>query len=280
MHGLAMLKKAASLVALVLAVSYAACAQDGSQPVTSEKLFAMMNQLRATSGLPALKEDTRLNDAAQMHLLEFVKAKQVSDQFEGEPSLTERLRMQSAAFGTAGELMLMAADLDHAPEQLLGNDTAKNVLLNPKYSLAGFAAVQNGSQLFIVGNLIQPLTALSVDAIEDLIVAGVQKGRSSRNIVPLNIAPIRRLRGAACDMAKKDSLKIKAMNPYGDYIGAPANKASTFTFTTADPSVLPESIQNLGAEPKINTLSVGACYATSATYPGGVYWVVLMFYGR
>lgn len=280
MHGLAMVKKAASLLALVLAVSHAACAQDGSQPVAREKLFAMMNQLRATSGLAALKEDTRLNDAAQMHLLEFVKARQVSDQFEGEPSLTERLRMQSATFGTAGELMMIVADLDHAPEQLMGNDTAKDILLNPRYSLAGFAAVQNGSQLFIVGNLIQPLTALSADAIEDLIVAGVQKGRSSRNIMPLKLAQMRRLRGVACDMAKKDSLKIKAINPYGDYIGAPADKLRSFTFTTADPGVLPESIQNLGAEPKINTVSVGACYGTSATYPGGVYWVVLMFYGR
>ena len=82
-------------------------------------------------------------------------------------------------------------------------------------------------------------------------------------------------------MAKKDSLKTTPVNPYGGvYIGAPSPDVRNFTYTTTDPGTLPSNIQNMGHEPKINAVSVGACFGNSKTYPDGTYWVAAVFYHK
>jgi len=245
---------------------------------SNEKLLSMLNDVRAKSGLTPLKHDTRIDDAAALHLGEFVKNQQISDQFEGEPTLLERLRMAQVSAGAAGEIMLEAKQLDQVTELLKRADIQK-ALLNPAYTLAGVAQIESGTELFIVADLVRPLQSLSTDEVEKLVVDSLQLARSQAKLIPFKIVPMRSLRGMACDMAKKDSLKAEPVNPYVGYVGAPSKDVRNFTFTTFDPGVLPRGVQTAGDDPRINTASVGVCFAPSKTYPNGTYWVAIVLYG-
>jgi hypothetical protein len=264
----------------MIAFSFCAQAQKKFDAPIEDKLLSIMNQARASANLPPLTADKRLNDAAAMHAAEFAQKGQITDQFEGEPNLLERLRLAQIPCASAGEIMLMVADLDHVPEQLAHNDTVKQALLNPKFSMAGFAAIHSGSQLFIVANLARPFQSLTMDEVEESIADAVQRLRTDKELVPLKVIPMRQLRGLTCGMAKKDSMKVQPVNPYGsNYIGSPTQNIRNFVFTTFDPATLPANV-NVPTDPKMNVMSVGACFGTSPTYPAGTYWVYLMFYGK
>jgi len=269
------------MVFLVLvAFSWRARAQENRDAPMEDKLLAIMNQARANANMPPLTADKRLNEAAAMHATEFAQNGRMADQFEGEPSLLERLRLAQAPCASAGEIMLTARDLDHVPEELVRNDTIKQVLLNPKFSMAGFAAIQSGSQLFIVANLARPFQSLTIDEVETLIADAVQRLRTDNKLVPFKVIPMRQLRGLTCEMAKKDSLKVQPVNPYVGYIGTPSQHVRNFVFTTFDPGTLPANVHAAGDDPRINSMSVGACFGSSPTYPAGTYWIYLMFYRK
>lgn len=272
------LSKNLLLAAAVATLPCIAAAQESSDAAIAGKLLSMLNQVRTDAGLPVLKADTRLNSAASVHLYEFANSGEISDQFEGEPSLVERLRAAKVYSGSAGEIMLKVADVDQVPGQLRASESARRVLLNPKFSLAGIAQINTGTQLFIVANLVQPLDALSPDEVETLIVEAAQRARESHKLLPFKSLPMRRLRGLACDMAKKDSLKVAAIDPAMEYGNALTTVGQTLVFTTRDPQVLPASVQAVGFDPKISVISVGACFARSPTHPDGTYWVGLMFW--
>jgi uncharacterized protein YkwD len=267
-----------SLLAICALTILPCWADDAPARDQTDVLLSMLNDIRAKAGLTPLKTDGRVNDAAAMHLAQFVEKGEISDQFDGESSLLERLRMAQIPSGAAGEIMVRTKSLEQVPE-LLKSDQFKKALLNPAYSLVGFAQVQQGQELFIVANLVRPLQTLSPDEVENLLLDSLQQARNNAKLMAFKINPMRQLRSAACDMAKKDSLKTAPVNPYFGYVGSPSQNVRNFTFTTIDPGALPHNIQIAGDDPKINTASAGVCFAKSKTYPEGVYWVILVLYG-
>lgn len=262
---------------------YGACSQPVWADVTpavdpNDALLSMLNDVRTKAGLAALTMDQRISDAAAMHLASFITNERIADQFDGEPSLLGRLRMAQVLSGSAGEIMLRAKTIDQVPALLKAADIQK-ALLNPAYSLAGVAQMQHGPEIFIVADLVRPLRSLSPDEVENLMIDSLQQARRDAKLINFKIVPMRQLRGTACDMAKKDSLKTAPINPYSGYIGTPSNDVRNFTFTAVDPGALPHNIQVAGDDPKINTASLGVCFAKSKTYPDGIYWVALVLYG-
>lgn len=57
------------------------------------KRFFLINSARTSAGLPPFKADSRLKDAARLHLIQFVKNQQISKQYADEPSIQERMRI-------------------------------------------------------------------------------------------------------------------------------------------------------------------------------------------
>ena len=54
-----------------------------------------------------------------------------------------------------------------------------------------------------------------------------------------------------------------------------AQRYSVLAYTSLHPEMLPESAGQALSSHNLRSFSVGACYARTATYPTGVYWVVL-----
>jgi len=267
-----------ALLAAIVTLSYTAWPRASPDPAIEDQILSMMNQVRTEAGMPALKPEARLNDAAYMHLGDFIKSGELSDQFDGEPSLLDRVRRARVSCGSVGEIMLKVADLKQVPDQLKTSESARRSLLNPKFSVAGVAQMISEDRLFIVVNLVRPLEAFSPDEIEGLVVEIAQHARESHKLLPFKVFPMRRLHGMACDMAKKDSLKAAPLDPSVEYPNALSTVGQTVAFTTTDPHVMPASVQAVGFDPKVNAISAGVCFGRSPSHPDGTYWVSLMFW--
>jgi len=272
-------RNASALISVVILSTLA-----GGQTVTdreiADKVFSMANAMRVAAGVAPLQADQRISDAATLHVIEFAKAGTPADQYGDEPWLLERLRMAEVRSGAAGEILLKFADMDHLPDQMKANALMTKILLDPKFTLAGFAATVNGPTIYVVGNFLQLLENLSIEQVEDLVVEVVQQRRVAKKIMPFKVVPMHQLHGLACEMAKKDSLKVSPVSPYvGKFIVEPSNgNFFTLTFVTSDPRNLPNSIQGPTGDPTLNALSVGVCFGTTHTYPSGMYWVAMEIY--
>jgi hypothetical protein len=79
------------------------------------------------------------------------------------------------------------------------------------------------------------------------------------------------LRDAVCAMAQEDRLATRAMHDL-------AQRYYVVSYTNMHPEILPEAVNRLVGDRHVKNVSVSACYARTATYPTGVYWVGLLFY--
>jgi uncharacterized protein YkwD len=272
--------RAAVLIASI-ALACSAFAQDDLDKTVTARFLPAMNQMRTSAGLaPLTDDDTRISDAARLHLAEFMRTQQISDQYEGEPGLAERLGLAQVPQAAAGEMMFIIPEAEIPASDLLQTESVKRVLLNPKFQQIGFAAAKVGPQTYVVSNLVQPLRMLSIGEVEGLLVQSLQSLRAGQKQPQFKTPDMSRLRGVACDMAKKDSIKAPPMNPYAGYTGAPSTNVRNFTYTTVDPGRLPRGIEGIAGDPKLNAVSVGSCFAKSPTHPAGTYWVALLFYSK
>lgn len=263
-----------------MATSALSWAQDTPDTAIAQEFLSMANEMRASAGSPPLQSDARLIDSATFHLGELVKNETLASQYGDEPCLADRLRLAEAPAGSAGEILLRAPDLTRAVDQVKSDPRVQKLLFNPKFASAGFAAMHSGSALYIVGDLVQPLKDLSIAEVENLVIEAVQQQRTKLKIVPYKVVPMLQLHKMACEMARKDSLKVTPVDPYvaGGYIGAPSRAVRSFTYASADPTSLSDTIKSAEGDPKLNTVSVGSCLARSSTRPTGAYWVAMVFY--
>ncbi len=73
---------------------------------------------------------------------------------------------------------------------------------------------------------------------------------------------------AACSMAQAGKLSTAAAQNF-------AGGSTVFTFTSLHPETLPAGTKHAIASRNLRSVTVGACYGRTDTYPTGVYWVVL-----
>jgi hypothetical protein len=54
-----------------------------------------------------------------------------------------------------------------------------------------------------------------------------------------------------------------------------AQHYTVLTYTSLHPDTLPSGADRAISSPNLQGFSVGACYGRTATYPNGMYWVVV-----
>jgi hypothetical protein len=275
MHSVYFQKLLLLLAGFLLPICNAGAQND---PAAEQQFFALMNDVRASAGLPLLKPDLHVKESASLHLSQFVNNRRISSLFAGERALQERLQSAGVLCGAASEIMAMAPDLNRPIEQLIGDD-AKKTILDPRLTIADVAAVKSGNMWFVVADLIQPQQGLSIEEVEKLILTSVHDLRRAKGLRPLKGFWSKRLRAAAGEMAKKDSLNVEIPDaPDASFMGSDRPYARAFAYTSFNPKELPQSIVAMPDDPKINTIAVGACFAKSKTYPNGMYWIVIQLY--
>jgi uncharacterized protein YkwD len=236
------------------------------------QLLDYANQARAKAGAPPLHLDEGLTAAARAHADVMARKKQLTHQFEGEPSLPRRLAAASALhFDRAGENVALDITAEEAHERLMHSPPHRENLLDPSYNLAGFGVMRSGGVLFVVEDFGHSLPSYSVDQTQDTIASSVVRMRRAAGLPDLTRHADSALQNAVCSMAHEDRLQTRAMRDLAQHY-------AVISYTNMHPEVLPESATRLVNDRHLRSMAVSTCYARTPTYPTGVYWVGLLFY--
>ncbi len=233
------------------------------------QLLEMANAERAHAGLAPLKMDDGLVRAARAHAAEMALQNQLSHQFSGEPSLPQRLAASSTLrLEREGENVAMAGNADQAHQALMSSPPHRDNLLSPNFNVAGFGVFRSGHMLFVAQDFGSSLPSYSVRQAEELVSASVEQLRAQAKMPRLQRVDSGSIQTSACAMAQADSLNAAAPPP-GAYM---------LRYTSMTPEALPVGISKVIAARGLHTYSAGTCYSKTQKYPGGAYWVVLVFY--
>jgi uncharacterized protein YkwD len=232
------------------------------------QLLDMANADRARAGLPPLKLDQGLTRAARAHAAEMASQKQLSHQFGGEPPLTQRISANSNLhLNREGENVAMAETPDQAHKALMSSPPHRDNLLSPNFNVAGFGVFRGGNRLYVAQDFGSSIATYSLQQAQELVSASVEQLRIQSKLPRLQRVDSRGAQSSACAMAQADSL-IAAALPAGAYM---------LRYTSMTPDTLPDNVSKIIAQRELHTYSAGTCYARTQKYPGGAYWVVLVF---
>jgi len=232
------------------------------------QLLALANHVRAEAGVPPLQWDEGLTRAAREHAAAMAAQQQLSHQFSSEASVHQRLTGATPLhLDRAGENVAYAATVDEVHDNLMHSPPHRENLLNPAYNVAGFGVVRSGDSLYIVQDFGHGSQINTSQQAENMAAESVMRMRERSNGAPLQRLDGRAARAAACSMAQADSLNVSS-NP-GQYF---------LRYTIMQPEVLPGNAAKTVADRGLRAFAVGACYSRTASYPGGVYWIAVVFY--
>src|SRR6266849_6667978 len=140
------------------------------------QLLEMANTEREHAGLAPLKMDDGLVHAARTHAAEMASQNQLSHQFSGEPSLTQRLAASSPLhLNRAGENVAMAENAREAHDALMASPQHRDNLLSPDFNVAGFGVLRNGHRLYVAQDFGLSLPSYSLQHAQDLVSASVEQ---------------------------------------------------------------------------------------------------------
>ena len=236
---------------------------------TEEQLLALANQSRKQAGAPPLTLDPGLSQAARIHAQAMLAARQLSHQFDGEPSLPIRLAATTQLqIDQEGENVALDYDAEHGHEHLMLSPPHRANLLNPAYNVVGMGVIRNGDRLYIVQDFGHALPSYSPAEVKDRIAAAVNQTRRGASQPELQRRDLLVADDAACSMAQADKLGTAPMRKL-------AERFTVLTYTSLRPETLPSGAAHAIASRTLHNFSIGACYGRTDTYPTGVYWVVL-----
>jgi uncharacterized protein YkwD len=238
-------------------------------PQAEQLLLDLANQSRAQAGAPALKLDAGLTRAARAHAEAMLAARQLSHQFDGEPSLPQRLgRATSTTLDQEGENVAFDIAAESGHQHLMLSPPHRANLLNPAYNVVGLGVVRGGDRLYIVQDFGHALPNVSPAEAKDHIAAAVLQARRQAKQPDLARRDLPTADEAACSMAQADKLGTSAIHQL-------AQRFTVLTYNSVHPEKLPANAGGALSSSSLRSFSVGVCYARTETYPTGVYWVLL-----
>ena len=232
-------------------------------------LLQLANQARAETGAPRLTLDAGLSHAARVHAEAMLAARQLSHQFEGEPSLPQRLATATRIqLDQEGENVALDFDAEQGHRHLMLSPPHRANLLNPAYNVVGLGVIRSGDRLYIVQDFGHALPNYSAEGLKDTIAAALAQARHQASQPDLVRRDLPMADDAACSMAKANKLGTSPVQQL-------AQRYSVLSYTSLHPESLPANANRVIASHNLRSFSVGACYARTETYPTGAYWVVL-----
>lgn len=252
------------IAAVVLVLSAGAAAQQ-FDAAAERQMAQFTNQERTRAGLPALKVDANLAEAARRHTRLLADHKELSHDFPGEPEMRQRFAATGLRFARAGENVALDSDgAEAAHIGLMHSPPHRANILNPDYNSIGIGAAWRDGVLYVTEDFAHVLPRYSVDDMENAIAARLDH--------PAGAHPHdAKMRAAACSMAQQ-----KRLEPRDLFHRFPqARKA--FVFSLNDPTQAPDDALQMRSSP-LGTYQMGACFAKSERDPEGMFWVALIFY--
>jgi uncharacterized protein YkwD len=259
-----MMKIMAKFLLATLLCSSPAMAQQSSQ---EQQLVRELNQSRAEAGLPPLKADERLTQAAREHSQKMADTNTLGHVLPGEAGVAQRLAATGLHFNRSGENVGYNTDFNGLHSGFMKSPPHRENILNRDYTLVGIGVVLGDEDVYwATQDFAQAIVDRTADEVEDLVAERVKSLRSS--IQRVGVSSLHEL---ACSMGKAgkvDPRKVLAL-PGVHY---------AVTYNNSRPEELPDSAKNAARTKSVTKFAVGACEASGKTNPGGTYYVVMAFY--
>jgi uncharacterized protein YkwD len=262
----------------------AAASSTREDSAAENELFEAVNRSRELAGVPPLRRDESLREAALAHARRMVESERLEHQFSGEPSLLERIAQvgpmvipktgalkDALKIDRAGENIANATCAPGAHEVLMRSAPHRQNLLDRGFNVAGMAAIWSHGRLYVVQDFAHEVPSYSAKQSGQLVGRAVAAVRQEAGLPVLAQLTPPNLDEAACSLAKEN-------RPNARLLATSYDNRRIITYTQSRPEVLPQGALRLLRDPGVQQFAVGACYARNAAYPTGTYWVAILLY--
>jgi uncharacterized protein YkwD len=141
----------AALVSALVCAALLSSARAQPAPTGEQRaLFDAVNHERCGQGLPPLRWNDALADAAQRHAQEMARQNSVSHTLPGEPSVAARATKAGARFTWISENIVQSASAVGAHEQFLKSPNHRANILDGDMDSVGIGITRGRGQLFVV----------------------------------------------------------------------------------------------------------------------------------
>lgn len=246
-----LLKKAFALSAILLLVPHLR-----ALTVAEQYLFAAANQARASEGLPPLRFDPVLSEAAAQHAREMALHAAISHQFNDEADLAERGASAGVHFRLISENVAEAPTSVTIHELWMNSPHHRANLLDPKIDSIGVAIVRRGDQLYAVEDFASTVQTLSL----------IQQERT--------VASVLSQTGLHVAATTEDARQTCAMST--GYAGS-RQPWFVMRYTASSLDQIPSQLKNRLSTGKYHQAVVGACEAPHGT-PFTAYNIAVLLY--
>ncbi len=249
------------------------------------ELLEAANKSREQVGLPPLRLEERLQEAARAHGRLMVTSKRLEHQLPGEPALLERIAQVVALDGRsedgrsdsalkidrAGENIANASCAPGANDVLMRSAPHRKNLLDGGFNVAGFVAIWSEGRLYVVQDFAHEVPSYSAQQSRKLVGRAIGETRQQAGLQQLVELTPPDLDQAACSLAKEN-------RPNAHLLAAAYDNRKIIAYTQSRPEVLPPGALRLLRDPAVRKFAIGSCYARNAAYPTGMYWVAILLY--
>jgi hypothetical protein len=242
---------------VVLGLLGSAGATHAQAPDDAHRIFDLTNQDRQEHGLPALRWDAALAQAAQAHADRMARERALSHQYPDEPELTERAASAGAHFRAIAENIATGPNPAGVENEWMHSPPHRANILDPKMDALGVAVVQRGGTLYAVEDFEQASQQLTKEQVEQ------------------RVRDLLRARGVDGSAAAGPAEEACAG---GRGIPQGTNARSLVRFETADLSQLPAQVVEVIGSKDFRKAAIGACAPSASQGNFTVYRVAILFY--
>src|SRR6266849_896032 len=191
----------------------AAGSSSGEDSAAENELLEAANKSRELAGVPPLRLDESLREAAKAHARRMVESERLDHQFSGELSLLERIAQVSPLTGTldtalkidrAGENVAYAPGVPDVHETLMRSPPHRENLLDRGFNVAGIAAVWSKGRLYVVQDFAHEIPSYSAQQSGKLVGRAIDEMRQQAGLPELAQLTPPKLDESACSLAREN----------------------------------------------------------------------------
>jgi Cysteine-rich secretory protein family len=159
--------------------------QTMAQQPAEQQLMDLVNADRAQQGLPPLKWDPALAQAAMQHAQLMAQQQSLSHQYPGEPDLDARCGAAGAHFRAIAENVALAPSPQALNQEWMHSPPHRANILDPRMDTIGVGLVRQGGNYYAVEDFASTVANLGPEQVEQKIGQLLQqRGLQSAGLTP------------------------------------------------------------------------------------------------